>query len=670
MATTYYNQIQQLYVAYFNRPADPDGLNYWEGVMEASKNTDATLKAITAQFSKEAEYTTAFAGMTNGQIIDKIYTNLFGRAADADGKAYWVGLMDSNKVTVDRAVADIAAAAKNQDLVTIQSKVAASVAFTAALDLPAEKAGYNTASTAPAKAFLAGITDAATLAAATAPVMLNATVAKVVAAGTPFTLSSGLSALTIANKAKIDFLDAADGKVDGKFGASASDADKIAAETKIGTDVGAAMTALDTVITGDYTNATLNGRAALLSAQQTLNAAAVADAQAALNAANAKVTAATGLTAAVATLDAAKTAVTTTTTADKAAQVDLAAKLATYNALNGTSVTVNADGTVAGLIEINATTKALQIVSGVTAEDATHKGLNALLASSAALEAADAAVTAATTAQTNAQKAVDFADLSAAAKTDLADIATAMKLAAGVSPTAAQITAQQTALNATYVSAKAVSDAYPADTAAATATTNAKTALDSFNALVTKLYADDIDNPLLAAQKTASDNLTAANKVVTDLAKAVTDLATANTVKAQLDAVNGQVTAANDAFGTAKLNVPVTLDASHAAEIATMGADVYIAGTVNASVVNFGILGGDALYIGNSYTLNTGDYTKGAGNNSVLEAFIVKSGTDTQIVLEKSAFGSNAASPEIVTITLTGVDATKVHLTNGIITVG
>jgi hypothetical protein len=111
--------------------------------------------------------------------------------------------------------------------------------------------------------------------------------------------------------------------------------------------------------------------------------------------------------------------------------------------------------------------------------------------------------------------------------------------------------------------------------------------------------------------------------------------------------------------------LPVTLNAD---QVATAGSDIYVAGTTDTTILNFGLLGSDALFIGSKYTLNTGKLS--AGNPSVLEAFVAQSGSDTTIKLEKTAFGSNAASPEVVTITLTGVDATKVHLTNGIITVG
>jgi hypothetical protein len=661
MATTYYNQIQQLYLAYFNRPADPDGLAYWESRVEADKVSPQNgLNLVAASFATQPEYTKAYADLSSTQIVNKVYQNLFSRASDSEGAAYWANLLDTKKITVDRLVAEMAAAAKNQDVVTIQSKVAASVAFTAALDTAAEKAGYNDNSTAAAKTFLAGVTDAATLAAAIAPATLGATVAKVVAAGTTFSLASGLDALTVANTAKTDFLAAADGDADAKTSTT---------DTAITTKVSTVVTDLDDLVTGDYTGSSAGLRAALLTSQQTLNAATLADAQTALNTANANIAKVAGLSAAVAVLESAKTAVTNANTADKAAQVDLAAKLGAYNAQN-TAVTVAADGTVAGVIEINATTKALQLVSGVT--EKTNPGATALLASSAALEAADAAAAAAVTAQTSAQKAVDGLDLTATAQADLKAIGAAMtvvKLESGATPTTAQVTTELGQLDAVQKSTAAIAAQTGATQAQIDAAAAAKTAYDSFKGLVDKFTTDDNANPLLAAQTTATGNVKTATDAITNLQKAVDAVATANATAAQLAAVNGQVKAAGDAFTSHDLVQPISLDSTHVSNVATAGADIYVAAKTDASILNFALLGSDSLYVGNSYTLNTGDYTKGAGNNSVLEAFIVKSGTDTKVVLEKSAFGSNAATPEVITITLTGVDSTKVHLTNGIITV-
>ena len=80
------NNIQQLYVAYFGRPADATGLAYWETVVAAQ---DGSTTAVSAAFAASAEYTATFAGLSNDQIVNTIYNNLFHRDAEVAGLTYW-----------------------------------------------------------------------------------------------------------------------------------------------------------------------------------------------------------------------------------------------------------------------------------------------------------------------------------------------------------------------------------------------------------------------------------------------------------------------------------------------------------------------------------------------------------------------------------------------------
>lgn len=663
MATTYYENIQKLYVAYFNRPADTAGLAYWEGVVEAAKGDTA---AVSAAFAADTEYKTAYANMSNADIVNKVYQNLFGRDAEAAGKAYWADLLDKKTITIDAVVTAIATGAQGSDLTAYNNKVKAATAFTAALDTPAEQSGYSgDAANAIAKTFISGVTTDASLASAVAPATLGATVAKSVAAGTTFSLTSGLAALDVATQAKADFLAAADGDNDAKT--STTDAAIAAKVTAASNAIGAIVDAkVTTLPAGTYNAATAGVKAALLAETQSIEAKALAADQKALADANTAISKVAGLTDALATLTAATTATTTAQAGVKAADIDLAAKLAAFNtAKGGTPVVVNADGTVAGLIVVNADTKALELASGVTEDK--NAGVTALLASSTAHEAADAGLASAVKAQAAAQANVDGLDLTTKAQGDLKGIAAAMtivKLDAGALPTTAQITTELTQLDAIKKSTADIAAAAPTDTDKAAAATAAATAYNNFKTLVDTFKADDNGNPLVEAQDAATKAVKADNDAISALAKAVAGLDAANATAAQLAAVNSQLKAANDAFTSHDLQLPVSLSGT---AVATAGADIFVAGKTDASILNFGLLGSDSLYIGSQYTLNTGKLS--TGNNSVLEAFVAQAGTDTTIKLEKTVFGSNAATPEVVTITLTGVDATKVHLTNGIITV-
>jgi len=651
MATTYYADIQKLYVAYFNRPADTAGLDYWNAIVTAAGGSTA---AVSAAFAAATEYKTEYANMSNAEIVNKVYMNLFGRAAEDAGKAYWAHLLDKKAITIDQVVTQVAAGAKGTDSDAYANKVLAAQAFTAALD-KVEQDGYSgAAANAQAKAFLSGVTTDASLDAAINAANLSATVAKTVAAGTPFTLAFGLQALETAMEAKDAFLAVADGD---------DDPDTSALEADITTAVTNSVAAVDALVNGNYAAAATGVRAALLTAQQTINAATLADAQAGVTAANAAVVKVAGLSQAVATLDAATAGLDAATKVQTTAAADLAAKVASYNVINGPDITVNANGTVMGLIVLSS--GQLKLDTGIT--ETTNPGITAVLNASKALEAADKSVTTATTTLANAQAAVDGLDLDTDAAALLPGLAAAMTqvhLAAGALPTAAQITTELSSLKAimdTAVAIAALPGATQAQTDAATAAT---TAHDDFKTLVDAFTLADDNNPLVAALDGAKATVVTAQNAIEDLADAVTDMNEAAILNTQLSAVNGAVDAASDAFLDNDLLVPVMLDANKAA---SAGADIYVADAMDVSIANFGLLGKDALFIGTGYTLNTtGDLDK--GNDSVLEVFIIEAGADTQVVLETSKFGSSAASPEVVTITLTGVDVDDVTLSNGIIT--
>ena len=67
--------VQRLYVAYFNRPADPASLSVYEAMLPTDRAaTQAELEAIAEQyFSPSAEYTARYSGMSNAEIINTLY---------------------------------------------------------------------------------------------------------------------------------------------------------------------------------------------------------------------------------------------------------------------------------------------------------------------------------------------------------------------------------------------------------------------------------------------------------------------------------------------------------------------------------------------------------------------------------------------------------------------
>jgi len=186
MASTAF--LQQAYLAYFGRPADPSGLAYY------SEKTEAQVKAA---FSASPESQAFFGSLEINAQINTIYQNLFNRDAEPAGLAYWSKEIGAGRLSLADAAMGILAGAQNADKTAVANKLAASAAFTAALDTTAEILGYaGAASIAPARAYLHAVdSTAASLTAATAGV--DASIAGVVAAGAvsqgqTFTLTAGI----------------------------------------------------------------------------------------------------------------------------------------------------------------------------------------------------------------------------------------------------------------------------------------------------------------------------------------------------------------------------------------------------------------------------------------------------------------------------------------------
>jgi Ca2+-binding RTX toxin-like protein len=126
--------VQIAYVAFFGRPAEPAGLDFWVSV-----SNSVTKEQMYADFAMQPEYRAYYAAYIDagtGQITDaigmlnEVYNNLFHRDIEAGGVSFWAPLLANGTVTIDDVVLDVLAGAQNADLVAVQSKLAAANAFT------------------------------------------------------------------------------------------------------------------------------------------------------------------------------------------------------------------------------------------------------------------------------------------------------------------------------------------------------------------------------------------------------------------------------------------------------------------------------------------------------------------------------------------------------------
>lgn len=142
-------QIQALYIAYFDRAAGPDGLAYWHARYDAERGDDKPAEEILTQFASAfadvEEARTAFpfldapATKSAADFVESVYQALFDRAPEGSpddptsGFGYWTERI-TEEVRTDAPIGDsvlsIFVAARNDDQKLVANKIAAADAYT------------------------------------------------------------------------------------------------------------------------------------------------------------------------------------------------------------------------------------------------------------------------------------------------------------------------------------------------------------------------------------------------------------------------------------------------------------------------------------------------------------------------------------------------------------
>lgn len=162
-----------LYVGYFNRAPDPAGLQFWIDQVEAGRDTNT----IAADFAASPEAKSLYPFLTTPDVssptsfITAVYANLFNRAPDAAGQAFWEQQLSSGAVSPADAIdAIIKGATTAPDSTILANKNTVGLDFaTDAGNTPGFTFDLNGASGNAATSAIAGVTeDASTVIAAQA----------------------------------------------------------------------------------------------------------------------------------------------------------------------------------------------------------------------------------------------------------------------------------------------------------------------------------------------------------------------------------------------------------------------------------------------------------------------------------------------------------------------
>jgi hypothetical protein len=120
--------IAQIYIGFYDRAPDPVGLQYWVGRLEAG----ASLQDIGNSFAASPEASDTYPYfqfpdlLGQDDFLEQVYQNVFGRAIDADGLAYYSARMEAGESAGSVVASIVGNAASNEgspDQAFLQNKV-------------------------------------------------------------------------------------------------------------------------------------------------------------------------------------------------------------------------------------------------------------------------------------------------------------------------------------------------------------------------------------------------------------------------------------------------------------------------------------------------------------------------------------------------------------------
>lgn len=143
MAFLKISSAQELYVAYYGRPADPAGEVFWDTKV-SGEATDYSLIANAFGNSPEAFF--RFADLSLPDAVNTIFRSILGRDADPAGLAFYVTELTAGRITLSKlAIAVVEGIlADSSDAALFINRVNTASNFTAALNTPERISAYNT----------------------------------------------------------------------------------------------------------------------------------------------------------------------------------------------------------------------------------------------------------------------------------------------------------------------------------------------------------------------------------------------------------------------------------------------------------------------------------------------------------------------------------------------
>lgn len=132
-AQDYQMQVQEMYVAYYGRPGDPGGIDYWAARLEEE---GGNLDAIVDAFGNSQEFTERFGFFDDEELINNLYQQLFGRDAEPAGLTFYLEELANGQATLASIALNILDGVQDgtEDAAIVDNKLQVANRFTEAVE--------------------------------------------------------------------------------------------------------------------------------------------------------------------------------------------------------------------------------------------------------------------------------------------------------------------------------------------------------------------------------------------------------------------------------------------------------------------------------------------------------------------------------------------------------
>jgi|GEM_PF-3335843 len=149
-------KLQELYLAFFGRPADPEGLFYWDQQLTSG----ISFVQAAEKMSQGTEFLVRFSDISPSDILRNLGQNLFGRSMDEQLLLAYEAKLAGGQATIGSVTVEILSSAQGRDLLVLKEKGLAADLYTSYLEEDPEVQAYRGNDAADvARLFLKSVTD-------------------------------------------------------------------------------------------------------------------------------------------------------------------------------------------------------------------------------------------------------------------------------------------------------------------------------------------------------------------------------------------------------------------------------------------------------------------------------------------------------------------------------